>query len=250
MVQMIFAANGKPAAGQALGKRLTMILALQVIVFLVGSTTAVAASNSVKAGQLVEKAKITVDRFQADEDFIRYYSGHLQTAKALMVVPSLIKGGLIFGGSGGSGVLLARDPESGEWNGPSFHTMGGVSFGLQAGGQAAEVLMIVRTERGLNRLLNSGVKLGGDVSVAAGPVGEGIGAGNITADIIVFSKTKGLYGGVSVEGSVVDVRNTWAKPYYGEPLKPSDILLRGKGHNPQADPLIAAVTELGKGEQK
>jgi lipid-binding SYLF domain-containing protein len=203
-----------------------------------------------KARQTVERAKLTVETFQNDTNFTYSYDGYLKTAKGFLIVPQLVKGGFIFGGSGGSGVLVARNEETGEWSNPAFYTMGGVSFGLQAGGQASETLIIVTNERGLNRLLNTGAKLGADLSMAAGPIGEGIGPGNITADLIVFTRNKGLYGGVSVEGSVVDVRGSWNKAYYDADLRPSDILLHGKGKNPHSDPLLDAVVKLAGGKAR
>jgi lipid-binding SYLF domain-containing protein len=216
---------------------------------LIMAGSSVAQKKKFKAEQTVDKARLTVQEFQADSNFTHYYDGYLKQAKGLLIVPQLVKGGFIVGGSGGSGVLLARDAETGEWTHPAFYTLGGVSFGLQAGGAASQVLVIVTNERGLNRLLNSGAKLGADLSVAVGPVGEGIGPGNITADLIVFSKNKGLYGGVSVEGSVVDVRDSWNAEYYGERLRASDILVRGKGAKPQASELIAAVAKLTSGAE-
>jgi lipid-binding SYLF domain-containing protein len=205
---------------------------------------ATAQSKEQKASQTVEKAKLTVETFQSDTTFTRNYDGYLKTAKGFLIIPQMVKGAFIFGGSGGSGVLVARNEETGVWSQPAFYTLGGVSFGLQAGGQASETLIIVTNERGLNRLLNSGAKLGADLSMAAGPIGEGVGTANITADLIVFTRNKGLYGGVSVEGSVVDVRQSWNRAYFGEDLRPSDILLHGKGENPKSEPLLEAVAKL------
>jgi lipid-binding SYLF domain-containing protein len=163
-------------------------------------------------------------------------------------MPQIIKGGLILGGSGGSGVLLARDKNSGNWNGPAFYTIGGVSFGLLAGAQVAETIIVVRTERGLNGLLNTGAKLGADLSITAGPVGAGVGAGNITADLVVLSRSKGLYGGLSLEGSIVDVRDSLNTAYYGKSVTPSDIVIFGSVKNSKSDSLISAVRKLTGGK--
>ena len=225
-------------------RRLTTVV-LSVFALSLGVVgMAAAQSTEQKANQTVEKSKLTVETFQADYNFTHNYDGYLKTARGFLIVPQMVKGGLIVGGSGGTGLLVARNEETGEWSNPAFYTLGGVSFGLQAGGQASQTLIIVTNERGLNRLLNTGAKLGADLSMAAGPIGEGIGPGNITADLIVFTRNKGLYGGISVEGSVVDVRESWNKAYYGEDLRPSDILIHGKGENPQADPLLEAIAKL------
>jgi len=226
-----------------------MTVALTFLALCLGvAGMATAQSTEQKARQTVERSRLTVETFQADYNFTHYYDGYLKTARGFLIVPQMVKGGFIVGGSGGTGLLVARNEETGEWSNPAFYTLGGVSFGLQAGGQASQTLIIVTNERGLNRLLNTGVKLGADLSMAAGPIGEGIGPGNITADLIVFTKNKGLYGGISIEGSVVDVRQSWNKAYYGEDLRPSDILIQGKGKNPHSDPLIEAVIKLVGGE--
>ena len=219
-----------------------MLVVIALSLGLVG--TADAQSKEQKARQTVEKSRLTVETFQSDDIFTRNYDGYLKTAKGFLIIPQMVKGAFIFGGSGGTGLLVARNEATGEWSQPAFYTLGGVSFGLQAGGQASETLIIVTNERGLNRLLNSGAKLGADLSMAVGPIGEGIGTANITADLIVFTRNKGLYGRVSIEGSVVDVRQSWNKAYFGEDLRPSDILIQGKGENPHSTPLLEAVAKL------
>jgi len=192
------------------------------------------------ARDVVTKARITAESFEIDPSWYQM----LREAKGLLIVPQIIKGGFIFGGSGGTGVLLARDAKSGKWNGPAFYTIGGVSFGLLAGAEVIEAIIIVRTDRGLTRLLSTGVKLGADLSIAAGPVGAGVGAGNIIADLVVLARTKGLYGGVSLEGSLVNVRDSLNSAYYGKPVSTTDILIFGDVRNPQADGLISAVKKL------
>ena len=229
-------------------RQLKMVLAAAIVLASGMVGTAAAQGKEQKARQTVEKAKLTVETFLSDQNFTQSYDGYLKEAKGFLIVPQLVKGGFIFGGSGGSGVLVARNEKTGEWSYPAFYTMGGVSFGLQAGGQASETLIIVTNERGLNRLLNTGAKLGADLSMAVGPIGEGVGPGNITADLIVFTRNKGLYGGVSIEGSVVDVRQSWNRAYFDEDLRPSDILVRGKGKNSHADPLLETVVELAGGK--
>jgi len=119
---------------------------------------------------------------------------------------------------------------------------------LLAGAQVAETIIVVRTERGLNRLLNTGAKLGADLNITAGPVGAGVGAGNITADLVVLSRSKGLYGGLSLEGSVVDVRDSLNRAYYGKSVTPSDILILGSAKSSKSYSLISAVRKLTGGE--
>lgn len=202
------------------------------------------ADDSRDARDIVTKAEITAESFGLDPNLYPEWRELLREAKAVLIMPQIIKGGLIIGGSGGSGVLLARDKKSGKWNGPAFYTIGGVSFGLLAGAQVAETIIVVRTERGLNRLLNTGAKLGADLSVTAGPVGAGVGAGNIIADLVVLSRSKGLYGGLSLEGSLVDVRDSLNRAYYGKSVTPSDLLILGSVKSSKSANLISAVKKL------
>ncbi len=117
--------------------------------------------------------------------------------------------------------------------------MGSATFGLQIGVEAAEVVLIIRSERGKRALLSTEFKLGGDVSVAAGPTGAGAQAA--TTDMLAFSRTKGLFGGLTVEGAVIEPRAEWNAAYYGKAVTPEDILIKQSVRNAQADPLRRAV---------
>ena len=200
------------------------------------------------ARQLVEKAKLTVEQFQTDANM-----GSLRDlakkAKGMLILPQMVRAAFIVGGSGGSGVLMARDEKAGKWNGPAFYTLGGASFGFQAGADAAEVVILAMTERGVTKLLSPQVKLGADVSVAAGPVGGGAAAATagLSADLISFSMAKGLYGGFSVDGSVAGVRAALNEAYYGKLVTPADILIKSAVKNAHANGLIGAVAKLGGG---
>jgi lipid-binding SYLF domain-containing protein len=209
------------------------------------------ADNASDAKQLVEKSKLTFDKFMAAKE-LDAFRDLLKKARGVFISPQMLEGAFVFGISGGSGVLVARDPGTGSWNGPAFYTIGEVSFGLQAGGQSSEVVMLAMTDRGVNALLSPSVKLGADVGVAAGPVGVGASAAtaNISADILTFALSKGLYAGISLEGAVVAVRNEWNEAYYNKPgVTPTDILIRKGVSNPGSAKLIAAVSK-GAGAMK
>jgi SH3 domain-containing YSC84-like protein 1 len=230
-----------------------LMLVLTAVVMTVGFTISninpAFADNASDAKQLVEKSKLTFDRFVAMKE-MGAFRDLLKTAKGVFVSPQMLEGAFVFGISGGSGVLVARDPGTGSWNGPAFYTIGEVSFGLQAGGKASEVIMLAMTERGVNALLSPSVKLGADVGVAAGPVGAGASAAtaNISADILTFALSKGLYAGISLEGAVVAVRNEWNGAYYSKPgVTPTDILIRKDVKNPGSAKLIAAVSKAAGG---
>ena len=129
----------------------------------------------------------------------------LRKAKAVVICPNIFRAGFFFGGEGGGCVLSART-DDGSWSYPAFYTLGSGSFGLQIGVQSAEVMMIIMTDGGLNALLNSQFKFGADAGLSVATLGAGVNGSMSTAlnaDIISFSKSEGLYGGVSLSGSVL-----------------------------------------------
>lgn len=201
------------------------------------------ADDRLEARQLVERAKLTFERFMAAGEMGAFRS-LLKNAQGVLIAPQVLKGAFIFGASGGSGVLVAKD-RSGKWAGPAFYTLGEGSFGLQIGGEASEIVLLVMSQRGVTALLSDSVKLGVDIGVAVGPVGVGADAStaNLSADIITFSKSKGLYGGISLEGAVVVTRGDWNSAYYGRSVKPMDILVRRSVSSPHAESLINAVAK-------
>jgi lipid-binding SYLF domain-containing protein len=181
-----------------------------------------------KPQDIVDGAVTTLNNFSADPN-MTWFQKHVKDASGIFIVPSLVKAGFILGGSGGSGVLLAKVPDTPKWSFPAFYTMGSATFGLQAGVEKAEVVLLVMTEKGMNAMLGNKFQLGADASVAAGPVGAGAQAA--TADILQFSRSKGVFGGLTVEGAVIAPRDKWNQAYYGMEVSPEDILVR---HIPQS----------------
>lgn len=202
-------------------------------------------ADALEARHLVEKARMTFENFLSDPN-LAVMKDLLKDSKAVFIAPQVLKGAFLIGASGGSGVLLARDTGTGQWNGPAFYTLGSVSFGLQAGGEASEVVLLAMTERGKTAFLASNFKLGADVGIAVGPVGIGASAAtaNLSADVLSFSRSKGLYGGISLDGAVVATRGGLNNNYYGkEGLTPSDVLVRRAVTNPHAGGLVRIVSE-------
>jgi len=162
-----------------------------------------------------------------------------------LIFPQVIKGGFIWGGSGGTGVFLARDEKTGHWSEPAFYTIGSVTFGLQIGGEASEVVMLAMTQKAINSLLSSSFKLGGEASVALGPVGGGAKAQadipSVTADFLTFAKAKGLYAGLNLEGAVVAVRDGLNASYCGRDVRPADIIVKHAVRNKGVDELRAIL---------
>ena len=166
---------------------------------------------------------------------------HIGSAKAILIAPQIVKAGFIFGGSGGRAVMFARNERTGRWEGPAFYNLATASVGFQAGVALSEAITLVMTEKGLDSLLATSVKLGSDASIAAGPVGAGANA-DIAADFVAFSRAKGIYGGLNLDGSVISVADTWNRSYDGRAVRPTDIVLNATAHNPQADRLAAALS--------
>ncbi len=126
--------------------------------------------------------------------------------------------------------------------------MGSVTFGLQIGGDVSEIVLLVMSKKGLDSLLSSSIKLGGDVSVAAGPVGQSAKAQ--TADILAYSRPKGLYGGINVEGAVIDVNEEYNDAYYKAGARPLEIMIEGKYKNDGANDLRKALAKIGAKKKK
>ena len=187
---------------------------------------------------LVTSAQTTFRDFQRDPD-MTWFRANVSRAKAVLIAPEIVKAGWIFGGSGGRAVLYARDA-NGRWSGPAFYNIGAASVGFQAGLSVSQTVTLVMTDKGLNSLLANSVKLGGDASIAAGPVGVGANS-DITTDFVAFSRSKGLYGGLNLEGSVIGPANDWNNAYYGKTVLPPDILVRGDARNPQGEQLAADI---------
>jgi lipid-binding SYLF domain-containing protein len=196
------------------------------------------------AQTVVERARITFGEFLRDGNY-GWMHGHLRDAKGVLIYPQVLKGGFILGGSGGTGVLLVRDENTGEYSQPAFYTVGSVSFGLQIGGEAAEVVMLVMSRKGIDSLLTSKVNLGGDVSIAIGPVGGGA-KGDVTTDFISFAKSKGLYAGLNLDGSYLAVRDGLNRAYYGKETTPADILIRKSVSNKDSDRLREELRKAAK----
>ncbi len=207
-----------------------MVAVLALSLLFVSYRPVLAAREDTSAAQgLVDRARVTFNDFMRDTNY-DWLHQNLDRAKGILIFPQVLKGGFIFGGSGGTGIFVVRDEKTGDWSEPAFYTIGSVTFGLQIGGESAQVVMLAMTQKAVDTLLTSSFKLGGDVSVALGPVGGGAKANvavpNVTADFISFAKSKGLYAGLNLEGSVVAVRDTLNTAYYGRSVRPADIIVK------------------------
>jgi lipid-binding SYLF domain-containing protein len=202
------------------------------------------ADDAADAKNTIDKATATVNTFAADKDFV-VLPQLLKKAKGVLVYPLIVEGGFIIGGSGGTGVLLVRDEKTGKFGSPAFYGMGGISLGFLAGGQAAETMLVVNTQKALDSLLSTKVKLGCDASISAGPVGAGA-TSTFTEDFVSYSKSKGAYANMSLSGQVIAVRESLNHAFYGKPVTPVDILVKNSVSNPAAAPLQAALASMAK----
>jgi lipid-binding SYLF domain-containing protein len=205
------------------------------------------ADDAKTAQELVQKATLTVEQFAKDPN-MNGFRDMAKKARGMLILPQMVRAAFLLGASGGSGVMVAREATDGRWHGPAFYTLGGASFGFQAGVDAAEVIILAMTDRGVSKLLSPQVKLGADVSVAVGPAGGGAAAATagLSADLVSYSVAKGLYGGFSVDGSVVGVRSALNEAYYGKAASPTDILVKGAVKKPEASALLEKVAAIAR----
>jgi SH3 domain-containing YSC84-like protein 1 len=178
----------------------------------------------------------------------------LDRAVCVGIVPSQLKFALGIGGSYGRGVLVCRKGGNGAWGAPSFFTLGAGSVGFQIGGKATDVVFIVMNPSGAKKLVQDSVKLGAEASVAAGPVGrsaEGATDVQMHAQILSYSRTRGLFAGVSLDGAVVKQDHDDNAQLYGRRITARDILIKGEVPPPSAAvPLDNALTRYSpKGGQ-
>ena len=169
----------------------------------------------------------------------------LGKAQGIAIFPDTVKAGFIVGGMRGRGVLSARS-ESG-WSAPAFLTLTGGSFGLQIGGQAADVILVINDRRGLENLVRNQFKIGADASVAAGPVGRDAQAATdiqLRAQILSYSRARGLFAGVTISGSTVRNDRDANERFYGRRLEAKDILFAGAAGRPE--PVGAWLDVLGR----
>jgi len=221
---------------QTLRKHVQNLVVLLLV--LLSPVTLVRAEDFNKPEELVLKSEAVFRSFMADPN-MGWFRDNIGRAKAVFIVPQMLRGGFLIGGSGGSGALLAQDYKTGRWSYPAFYTMGSVTFGLQIGADSSEIILMIMTNKGMEAMLSTEFKLGGDVSLAAGPVG--ITAKAQTADVLAYGRSKGAFVGITIDGAVVKPRYEWNTLYYGKEVRPVDILVNQSVTNQQADSLRSVL---------
>jgi SH3 domain-containing YSC84-like protein 1 len=197
----------------------------------------------------------TVDRLQKSVDVLQSIMATpdksipeevLNGAKCIVVVPNLLKGGLIFGGKHGRGIASCRT--SAGWSAPAFVSVGGGSWGLQIGVEGVDLVMLVMNDRGLQHLLSSKFELTGEGSVAAGPVGRHTSAGTdilMNTEFLTYSRSKGIFAGLTLEGAVVEQDNDSTRAIYGHHMMFRSILSGRVATPASAAAFLTAVSEAG-----
>ncbi len=219
-------------------KRLTLITL--VLLFLTFCSTAFAGESQLqKATNVVNEIMGTPDKGIPDE--------LLERSVCVGIVPSQVKFALGLGGTYGRGVLVCRKGGNGAWDAPSMFTLGAASIGFQIGGKATDVIFLVMNPEGMKKLVQDSVKLGAEASVAAGPVGrsaEGATDAQLHAEILSYSRTRGLFAGVSLDGAVVKQDRDDNEKLYGRKVTAKEILIDGTVPTPRAaQALDSALTK-------
>jgi lipid-binding SYLF domain-containing protein len=196
--------------------------------------------------QLVVKAQQTLEAFSTHPELLAMIRDGAPDVKAIFIVPRLIRGAFVFGGAGGSGLLLVRYQETGDWSQPVFYTIGSASLGLQLGLDTSELLMLVRTDRALKKFYHTSLTLGGDATVSLGPIGQGASLHGVKADLVSYARTKGAFAGIALDEAVIVASDEANRLYYQQPVKPTDILLKGSVSNPGSEQLRTAAAALLK----
>lgn len=225
--------------------RLRRVLLVFVMIGFFGIASA-AEENDTKAEERIKAAATVLEEIQAAPDQ-GIPEEILGSAECVAVVPSMIKGGFVFGGRYGRGVASCRT--SAGWSAPAFFLVTGGSFGLQIGGQAVDLVMLVMNENGMKNLLSSKFKLGAGASVAAGPVGRHASADTdwkLRAQVLTYSRARGVFAGLELNGAVIKQDKSSTRDFYGR-MVPFKTALKGNMPAPdQAYPFLSVLSKWAK----
>ena len=196
--------------------------------------------------QLVDRATLAAQEILNNRDGTDAQAV-LRRARAVMICPQIFRAGFLLGGQGGSCVLSARDG-GGSWSSPAFYGMGGGSIGFQAGVQDAQVMLFIMNDRGLQAVMDSQFKLGADASATFIDLGggvEGATTAALRADIVGFTRARGLFAGISLGGSLMSTKSDWNQAYYGRSIAAQQVVVQMEANNPAADPLREVLMRFG-----
>jgi lipid-binding SYLF domain-containing protein len=218
-------------------------------VILLAGLLAGCAQNGTQQDQqaLVDRATLAVQEVMNAGDRPQDAQDLLKRSRAALICPRIFRASFIIGGEGGNCLLVGRDG-GGSWSSPAFYGMGGGSLGLQAGIQDASVVVLIMSDRALTAMLDSQFRFGGDASLTFATLGAGIGGGTTAAagaDFVALARSRGLFAGVSLQGSLISFQSDVARTYYGREASARQIVIAMEAHNPNADPLRAMLMRYG-----
>lgn len=196
---------------------------------------------------LVDRSALSVQEILSEENDRLDAASVLRRARGAVICPRSFRAAFFAGGSGGNCVLVGRDA-AGSWSSPAFYAVGTGSIGFQAGIQDSQTLLLLMNDRALTAIIDRQFKFGADASLAIAHLGgsvEGATTTALGADILSFSRSRGLFAGLALEGSVLNAMPDWNAAYYGREVSTRDIVVSMTAHNPGADPLRAALMRYG-----
>ena len=222
-----------------------VVWALVVILALTGPVAAQQPKKSAEAERAAEAAKVLTEIMNIPESDIP--EELMARAHGIAVIPHVVKGAFGIGGQWGKGLMSQRN-EDGSWSQPAFIEIGGGSFGLQVGLQANDIVLVFTDESGIKGLLKGKVKLGADASATAGPVGRNAEVGAdvlLRSGVFAYSRSKGLFAGISLDGSVIAINDDANRKVYGKDVTGEQILLgKGVGTNATVDPFMKTLEKV------
>lgn len=218
------------------------MVALCLVALLAGGAGATAALAASPAALLNEAVEVLREMSQKAD--VTSMARLVKEAKGVAIFPSVLKAGIVLGGRYGEGLLLRHGPGAGEWQGPYFVELKGVSYGPQLGVQSTALVLVITNDRGMKGFTGDKVTLGGEMAVAAGPMGRQAGAAtdvDLKASIYSYSLSKGIFAGLSLEGAVIQADEAANREYWNASLTADQMLAR-----PAEDPRVAPLLkELG-----
>lgn len=193
--------------------------------------------------ELIDQAQLTVEAFAMDPNMKATMRELGPEARALFILPDFLKWGFIVGGGAGKGILIVREERTGRWSQPLFYNVSSLNLGAQVGAAVSEIIVVVRSQNGVEEFFGTGFKLGTGAALAAGPTGTGTSVHGTAADMVAFARKKGVFAGVTLGGALVNIAADANNRYYGEHTTPRDILA-GEVSNPRSLDLRNSASKL------
>jgi SH3 domain-containing YSC84-like protein 1 len=221
------------------------ILCAVFLVTLAWQAAPARAAETSEQQKVVDAARTALEQLRTDNAMGESARNLIHKARAVLIVPRLVKAGFFLGGHGGSGVLLGRSGAG--WSSPCFYGMGGGSIGLQIGGEVSRVVLIIMSDKALDAVMKDEFKVGaaaGLTVVTIGASGEASTTANAGADIYAVAQSKGFYGGIALEGAIMSPRDSWNKEYYRRDATVQDIVIRNSVGNPGTAALRSTLAKF------